>query len=435
MNRLHIIIYRHIAATLLMAAAIFGLQSCSEEVNAPSLAGVNFNLEYPDGMQGAALENVQLSCRNVATGTSATYDALQGLQLVPGLYDLSLEADLSLASDSLVHVRAYKPSVTVGGAANAVSLSLYESLDNDDFIISEIFFTGTLQPTGTSYRGDSYFKIYNNTDHVLYADGLALFESKFQTTQKYDYTPNIMPEAMTADAIYVVPGSGKDHPVDPGKSLLICDAAIDHRASNPLSFDLSKADFEWYDASSNASVQDIDNPAVDNLDKWYCYTNTVWIPHNRGFRAYGIARIPVGKDEYLNNYAYDYDYTMVLPAGTFPMSGHEYRMPNQWVKDVVNLSVESKYAWNVCAPALDQGWTHCGSIDQDKTRFFKSVRRKMLYLGPNGKPLLKDTNNSTEDFNPDCVASEIELQGTAVNVDGTTADHVTYDGVTPEKGL
>ena len=431
MNRLHIILYKHIAATLLMAAAIFGVQSCSEDIEAPSLAGVTLNFVYPDGMSEAKMENVQLSCRNVATGTSATYNSITGVQLVPGLYDIAFSADLRLAADSLVHVQGYKQSVTVGGTTNAVSINLYESRENDDFIISEIFFTGTLQPTGTSYRGDGYLKIYNNTDHTLYADGLAIIESKFQTTLKYDYTPNIMAEAMTVDAIYVVPGSGKDHPVEPGESLLICDAAIDHRASNPLSFDLSKADFEWYDASSNASVQDIDNPAVENLDKWYCYTNTVWIPHNRGFKAYGIARIPVGKDEYLNNYAYDYDYTMVLPAGTFPMSGHEYRMPNQWIKDVVNLSVESKFAWTVCAPALDRGWTHCGTIDQDKTRFFKSVRRKMLYLGPDGKPFLKDTNNSTEDFNGDCIASEIEKQGTAKDVDGTKADRVTYDGVTP----
>ena len=35
-------------------------------------------------------------------------------------------------------------------------------------------------------------KIYNNTDHVLYADGLTLLESEFTTTIKYNYTPDIM---------------------------------------------------------------------------------------------------------------------------------------------------------------------------------------------------------------------------------------------------
>lgn len=113
------------------------------------------------------------------------------------------------------------------------------------------------------------------------------------------------------------------------------------------------------------------------------------------------------------------------------MSADAYRLLNEWVVDVVNCSVESDYAWNLTASALDCGWTHCGSVDKDKNRFFHSVRRKMLRLNEQGNPVLKDTNNSTEDFNPDCIASEIELQGTAMDVNGTPCTQLTYDGVTP----
>ena len=35
--------------------------------------------------------------------------------------------------------------------------------------------------------------------------------------------------------------------------------------------------------------------------------------------------------------------------------------------------------------------------EEDKTRYGKSVRRKVLSEN-NGKPIFKDTNNSTEDF-------------------------------------
>ena len=69
-------------------------------------------------------------------------------------------------------------------------------------------------------------------------------------------------------------------------------------------------------------------------------------------------------------------------------------------------------------------------MDHDKTRYFHSVRRKMLYL-KNGRPVLKDTNNSTEDFNPHCIPSEIENQGTAIDVNGTPCTQRTWDGVTP----
>ena len=310
-------------------------------------------------------------------------------------------------------------------------LPVYLSVDKDDFIFEEIFFTGTRRASGSSYIGDTYFKIYNNTDHVLYADGLAICESKFKSTQFYTYTPDIRQDEMTVHAIYVIPGNGTEHPVAPGESLVICDTGIDHRISNPNSFDLSDADFEWYDESTNPSHTDIDSPTVPNLDKWYCYTLTVFVPHNRGFSSFALARIPIGKEAYLSDYYYDYEYTIYVPAGTFPMSGSAYRLPNEWIVDGVNCSVETDRQWNVLPPSIDAGWTHCGAMDSDENRFFKSIRRKMLYLTDDGIKVLKDTNNSTADFNPDCVPSLVEMQHAAIDASGTKAERVTYDGVQP----
>jgi hypothetical protein len=55
----------------------------------------------------------------------------------------------------------------------------------------------------------------------------------------------------------------------------------------------------------------------------------------------------------------------------------------------------------------------------------------MLYLNDNGNPVLKDTNNSSADFNAECIPSEIEAQGTAIDFNGTKCTTLTYDGVTP----
>jgi hypothetical protein len=71
-------------------------------------------------------------------------------------------------------------------------------------------------------------------------------------------------------------------------------------------------------------------------------------------------------------------------------------------------------------------------MDHDKTRYFHSVRRKVLYL-KDGKPVLKDTNNSSEDFNPFVTPSEIENQGTAMDVNGTPCTTRTWDGVMPRQ--
>ena len=56
-------------------------------------------------------------------------------------------------------------------------------------------------------------------------------------------------------------------------------------------------------------------------------------------------------------------------------------------------------------------------------------QKKMLYL-KDGRPVLKDTNNSSEDFNSHVTASEIENQGTAIDYLGNKCTQLTWDGVT-----
>lgn len=411
--------------------------SCSDEPVVPTVEA-SIEIVRPEGIDDLQILKETVVFRNLSSGEEMRFDSTEGLAIPVGIYECSYEAEATYVNagdeeSAVVEGRLIgnAESVQVTAAGFKLVLPVYLSVDKDDFIFEEIFFTGTRRASGSSYIGDTYFKIYNNTDHVLYADGLAICESKFKSTQFYTYTPDIRQDEMTVHAIYVIPGNGTEHPVAPGESLVICDTGIDHRISNPNSFDLSDADFEWYDESTNPSHTDIDSPTVPNLDKWYCYTQTVFIPHNRGFSSFALARIPIGKEAYLSDYYYDYEYTMYLPAGTFPMSGSAYRLPNEWIVDGVNCSVETDRQWNVLPPSIDAGWTHCGAMDFDENRFFKSIRRKMLYLTDDGIRVLKDTNNSTADFNPDCVPSLVEMQHAAIDASGTKAERVTYDGVQP----
>ena len=411
--------------------------SCSDEPVVPTVEA-SIEIVRPEGIDDLQILKETVVFRNLSSGEEMRFDSTEGLAIPVGIYECSYEAEATYVNagdeeSAVVEGRLIgnAESVQVTAAGFKLVLPVYLSVDKDDFIFEEIFFTGTRRASGSSYIGDTYFKIYNNTDHVLYADGLAICESKFKSTQFYTYTPDIRQDEMTVHAIYVIPGNGTEHPVAPGESLVICDTGIDHRISNPNSFDLSDADFEWYDESTNPSHTDIDSPTVPNLDKWYCYTLTVFVPHNRGFSSFALARIPIGKEAYLSDYYYDYEYTIYVPAGTFPMSGSAYRLPNEWIVDGVNCSVETDRQWNVLPPSIDAGWTHCGAMDSDENRFFKSIRRKMLYLMDDGIRVLKDTNNSTADFNPDCVPSLVEMQHAAIDASGTKAERVTYDGVQP----
>lgn len=429
-------IYSIQTSSRLMLAALFTMLAtivagCDDSLDStlPS-ANVEIELIFPDNIS-EDISGQQFTFRNISNGVSTSFLKGETINLLPGLYDVNYSATTHLSNGATADLKALRQSVIFSEGYNKIILEPYVNITSTDFIISEIFFSGTLQSSGNQYYGDDYVKLYNNTDHVLYADGITLFESKFTTTEKNQYTPDIMQDAMTVDALYTIPGNGTEHPVQPGEYLLIADTGIDHRVINPNSFDLSGADWEWYDVSKQPSSLDIDSPLVDNLDKWYCYTQSFWMLHNRGFKAYGIARIPVDKDTYLANYLYNYEYEIVTLAGTFPMSQNAYRLPNEWILDLVTCSVAAQYQWNISAPALDMGWTYCGTMDNDKTRYFHAVRRKMIGLTAEGNPILQDTNNSTEDFNPMVTPSEIELQGSAKDLSGAPCTTLTYDGVVP----
>ena len=414
--------------------------ACDDKLNDVSQAAllpVHLTITLPAEVSGAGQSRIveeTYEIKNVTTGRIANYTSRNDINLSPGLYDVNYNAVLEITDEqgdvTVKNVQGFAQNVEISTESSIIDIETYLYIPTDDFIISEIFFTGTLRPTGNQYYGDDYVKIYNNTDHVLYADGLSFLESKFTTTQKYNYRPNVMASSFTVQAIYTIPGSGHDYPVQPGEELLLCDTGIDHRVANENSFDLSGADFEWYDISTSPTNLDIDSPTVPNLDKWYCYTLSFFLLHNRGFKAWALARIPIDKEQYLSQYMYRYNYEVVVEAGSYPMSQQAYKIPNEWIVDAVNCSVEASYAWNVTHSSLDRGYAYCGTMDHDKSRYFHSVRRKILYL-KDGHPVLKDTNNSSEDFNSHVTPSEIELQGTAIDYQGHKCTQRTWDGVAP----
>ncbi len=399
---------------LLLCAISLIVTSCSKDDAVPDVNYV-VKLDMPINVNTPVLKNGTATLTNVQNGSTYAISnfTLSGTQYIgtvtvpQGSYNVSVTGNITYQLDGTEvnsEVKAESSNVAIAEqtATSTISLTTYNA--QQGFVISEIFFTGSLTPEGKQYSGDQYFKITNNSSETLYADGIALLESSFLTVSKYDYTPDLMSQAMTVDAIYCIPGTGKEHPVLLGKSLIIALNAINHKEANSKSIDLSKADFEFYDESSNSRFLDTDNTNVPNLDKWYCYTATYFGLHNRGFKAYAIAKPEVDKATFLANYLYTYSYTMSLPSGNYSMEGKGYKMPNAWILDAVNLSVSAGYEWIVTSPTLDSGWSHCGTTLSDATRYGKAVVRKVEKT-ENGRDILKDTNNSTDDFDAEATPS------------------------------
>ena len=402
---------------LLIAPWLLLLSACQEPVPTPETSRyeVNMTIELPafETTEAVRVQSVEamFTDLNMRTTETITIDTVPltdntiTLQttIPAGFYDITATVD-AIVDSTAYTLRAYYRSVAVT-EPRAISAEAMLVQGKSDFILAEIFTPGTQTPQGKTYLGDRYFVVFNNSADTLYADGLVLLESKLKNSMQITLRPDFRSESFAADAIYRIPGNGTEYPIAPGGSLLIVDNAFNHREANPNSFDLSHADFEWYDQSTNPNVTDLDNPDVPNLDKIFCYTLTIWIPNSQGNTSFALGRIPdtLSADAYLRQYKFHYDYTIVSKTGTFDMDADTYLFPNEWIVDAVNLCPRTAYQWTAAAPSLDAGWTYVGETGSDKLRYGHSVRRKTL-LEEGDRRILQDTNNSTDDFLPAQVA-------------------------------
>ena len=85
---------------------------------------------------------------------------------------------------------------------------------------------------------------------------------------------------------------------------------------------------------------------------------------------------------------------------SFPRKLESYKVPNSWILDGVNLSIESMWQWNTLDASIDKSWTYCGKVDRDADRYNKAVIRKQ---DANGKFI--DTNDSANDFTAEATPS------------------------------
>lgn len=388
---------------LLMWVVALGLvlPGCQDDDPIP-MTQANGTLKVPDILQGADLSALNVEFENINTSIVVSATPENGkfsVNLEDGIYTISVSGEVETQTTvkkekdtegnsfvKVYKVQGLKENVSVTDGNVNLELEVYLVNPQSSWVFKELYFTGSRTPEGRSYYKDKYFELYNNSDEVLYADGLSLCESDHITAFDVNKHANLMDEFAVVATIYTIPGAGQDYPVQPGKSIVLADAGINHQEVNVNSFDLTIADFEWYD---NHRL-DVDVPEVPNLVRNFSYSKTIWVPHNRGFKSYLIFRSEVKMEQYLE------DYKLVYPNASGTADLTRYKVPNEWVLDAVECSTPSDYASKAWSPQLDASFINCG--DGDEVRYGKCVRRKVEKTTEDGRIIYKDYNNSADDF-------------------------------------
>lgn len=395
------------ALVALLSALLVGCKP--EETRKPALESeCTFTIEAPVGLKDAVYSDLQVTIKGSQDGKeialrpeSATFRQ----KLLEGKYQVSLTAGLAYQSARLGKVQttvSMEESIVVKGEKSTFTLiPQYTENVSSGFVIEELFISPTYNPeTKKSYTyAEQYIKITNNSDVTLYADGLGVAQSALLSNKKLDFVnEDVIKGILPVDFLSIIPGDGTTYPVKPGASIIIANDALDHSKLFSGAVDLSHADFEIYDSSPNPKFQDTDNPEVPNLISCYKSSLTVFTFHQRGCTTIALVKVPVDAATYEKDYAWSAKYVFRFKDNVSEMEAKACKVPHDWIVDAVFLAIKDKREWRYIPDTIDAGFTGWCDSSQDKTGLGTAVIRK-VEREANGRKYLKDTNNSTEDFN------------------------------------
>ena len=399
----------NVLAALLLSVG-FCFTSCSDDDDDANLVNVKFAAAplFEGTLSVSQLEGMTVvftETRSQDKTTCLLNAAGEGeVRLALSTYDIAIEETIKNASgdDMVVSLRMENISVNqegqrIEGKVNTLPAS---ALGNN-LIFSEVFFNGETN-SGQMMHPDQYVVIYNPSNETLYADGLSigltLQWSRDDKSLWYDeYYPNRVP----ISGFITIPGTGKEHAVEPGERFVIAFTAINHKEKEGFdnSVDLSGADFEIYDVTDK---KDVDNVNVPNV----LLTESI-SPASRGFfvQPRGYASSLLFKLENGNASTVEAFLRSHTTRSKHLVKGNPDKGTQDEIIEIDILSVDTK-------DILDGLQT--SDVPQDvKTRTIPETvdRGKFLVSGchrqelairksvvVDGKVFYQDTNNSTEDF-------------------------------------
>ena len=311
--------------------------------------------------------------------------------ILPGIYTISVSAEVLELGFSVIYSGSLvNENIITDGASYTVEVAIAKS---GTLVFKEVYYAGCKTPGGASYFRDQFYEIYNNSETVVYADGLCI--GSLYTNQASADQPTWDREN-AGDYVYYqwlwqIPGNGTQYPIQPGESIIIAQWATNHKKEslNPNApVDLSSSEFEGYIQASATQIQ----------------TDEVAINLNHIFRMSSFASMP----QWLHTVSGP-ALAIFFPAGDTDLTelttqvgstAQGVAIPITLILDAVEtVNDATKVQLKRIPTVLDAGATTV-----ETTYNGKSVARKIKET-KDGRNIYQDTNNSTNDFEVQDVAA------------------------------
>ncbi|MDR0688457.1 MAG: DUF4876 domain-containing protein [Prevotellaceae bacterium] len=372
---------------LLTFACAVCLTACDDKTETIKEITVSVQITTPDSVTTVP-ESYQVEFINYNDNSkvekTAGADGKVTASILPGVYTISVSAEAleqgfsTIYSGSLVN-----ENIVTDGASYTIEVKVAKS---GTLVFKEIYYAGSKTPSNASYFRDQFFEIYNNSESVVYADGLCvgtLYTNLASATQPTWDKEN------AADYVYYqwlwqIPGTGTQYPIQPGEAIIVAQWATNHQveALNPNApVNLSSSEFEGYIAASSTQIQ-TDEQAI-NLNLIYRMSSfqsmPQWLNSVNGC-AYALF-FPDGKTDITE---------LTTQEGS---TAQGVAIPISLILDAVEtVKDETQVQLKRIPTVLDAGATFVSA-----TYNSKSVARKIKET-KDGRNIYQDTNNSTNDF-------------------------------------
>lgn len=412
-------------------SAAVAFVSCDTMGDESYLGTVTVTLTAPEGVEDFDFTVMSVRAINTSDRVSTTARFNEdGKAVIDGLTAGSYNV-LAFGTVGGKAINGVKNSVLVESQSNTdVAMDLFEAGQASGLVIKELFYSGHsyLYDAGmvTLYK-DCFVELFNNSDEPIALDGLYIANlwsyTKRETGDNPEYSmvtdPSLDKDYVYADIVVRIPGSGSDYVLEPGKSFLVAQNAIDFNKElrdaikDPDCWfadsvteeglahiiDLSKADMETYavtwmqDQGRDGNDDfDLDNPMVPDVENIYYEANKDFFQIDVNGASVVIARLEKAlSDEDLYTYRYTADGTsnekilMKIPVASV-------------LDGVDNTGNLESGKWKCLPNSIDLGFGYIpddigGMTNFSMRRVIDKERSEKI-----GRVYLVDTNNSTNDF-------------------------------------
>lgn len=318
--------------------------------------------------------------------------------LTPDVYDISCSWQISADEyHTLTGDQQVISGATVSGSLNAqlikedqtVKLPTMLSIDRD-ILIGKIFYAGSKDLNNRTYMAGKYVELYNQSNDSVDVSGLYIGLVEAGSDQAYTLE-NL--HEVYADSVILLKQVFRipvDAPfwVKPGGTVLMVNSAIDHTPNDTLENDLREADFEAKDLSGRMQ----NNPVTPALD--LVFTMNAGISYMNLVQSGPCGVVIFRTDDDVTAWGMTYPYGKT--------AGSQWLLcPKRCIIDGVEcLHLTNKTpAIDVSTKRLltdiDAGYTYVNAISGWNG---EAVYRKTLKRTADGRAILVDTNNSSNDF-------------------------------------